>query len=101
MTSQQLNPGSRYPQFHGAEANLSDRELIHLTEVDHHDHEALVPQRAATAEIPRVSRFARSADNPSLAEVGIAVVDNAQRRGVGRALVRPLAARAGQEEITT
>ncbi|HJS92933.1 MAG TPA: GNAT family N-acetyltransferase [Solirubrobacteraceae bacterium] len=96
----QLSSGSRSRRFHSAPAGLSDRELGYLTEVDHHDHGALVAQRAATGEILGVARFVRSAGNPALAEVEIAVFDSAQRRGLGRALMHRLVERARQEGTT-
>jgi hypothetical protein len=38
----QLSSESRYRRFLVPAAELSERDLRYLTEVDHHDHEALV-----------------------------------------------------------
>lgn len=97
---EQLGQDSRFRRFHGAKAGLSARELTYITEVDHHDHEALVAERAATGEILGVARFVRSPGEPALAEVGIAVVDHAQRQGIGRAVLERLKERAREVGIT-
>ncbi len=97
---EQLGADSRYRRFLGAKASLNDRELVYLTEVDHRDHEALVAEQPATGEILGVARFVRSERNSSVAEVGIAVVDHAQRQGLGRVLMDRLASRAREEGVT-
>jgi GNAT superfamily N-acetyltransferase len=97
---EQLRADSRYRRFLGAKASLNDRELVYLTEVDHRDHEALVAEQPATGEILGVARFVRSERNSSVAEVGIAVVDHAQRQGLGRVLMDRLASRAREEGVT-
>lgn len=95
-----LGPDSRYRRFLSAKGSLNDRELVYLTEVDHHDHEALVAEQSATGDILGVARFVRSERNSSVAEVAIAVVDHAQRQGLGRALLDGLASRAREEGVT-
>ncbi len=95
-----LGADSRYRRFLGAKASLNDRELAYFTDVDHHDHEALVAEQSTTGDILGLARFVRSERSSSVAEVGIAVVDYAQRQGLGRALLARLASRAREEGVT-
>jgi GNAT superfamily N-acetyltransferase len=95
----ELSPESRYRRFLGATGELSDSDLRYLTEVDHHDHEALVAVEAGTEHGVGVARFVRSQDDPEVAEIAIAVADPWQRRGVGSALLRRLNERARHEGI--
>jgi GNAT superfamily N-acetyltransferase len=69
-------------------------------EVDHHDHEALVAVDPDTSEGVGVARYLRSNDDPRVAEMAVAVVDDWQRRGVGGRLAGALADRAREEGIT-
>src|SRR5437660_3402126 len=39
---EKLSPESRYRRFFSPLSRLSERDLAYLTEVDHHDHEALI-----------------------------------------------------------
>jgi RimJ/RimL family protein N-acetyltransferase len=97
---ERLSPESRYRRFFGGLTQLSDATLHYLTEVDGHDHVAIV----ALTESPDlktetglgVARFVRLKDEPSVAEAAVTVVDDAQRRGLGRLLATTLA-QAAQE----
>jgi GNAT superfamily N-acetyltransferase len=80
-------------------AELTDDVVTYLTEVDHHDHEALAAIDAETGEGVGVARFVRSADRPDTAEAAVAVIDDWQGRGVGTALLDLLAERARAEGI--
>ena len=91
---ERLGADSRYRRLLVGKASLNDRELVDFTEVDHHE------EQSATGDILGVARFVRSERNSSVAEVGIAVVDNAQRQGLGRALLDRLASRAREEGVT-
>jgi len=93
-----LSERSRYQRFMTPIDELSDSQLRYLTEVDHHDHEALVAFDAPTGDGVGVGRFVRLAD-PSSAEAAVTVVDSWQGRGLGTALSRLLAARAREEGI--
>src|SRR4051794_35271326 len=77
---------------------LRERDLDYLTNVDHHDHEALVVTDANTGAGVAVARFVRT--GPDVAEPAIVVADDWQGRGVGGALLDALAARAREEGIT-
>ena len=48
-----------------AVSELSESQLAYLTEVDHHDHEALVAADAGTGEAIGVGRFVRLEDGTS------------------------------------
>jgi acetyltransferase len=79
-------------RFFTAKPRLSANELRYLTEVDGHDHIALV---AVAAEDPStivgVARSVRLAEAPDTAEWAIVVVDEWQGQGLGGALARALA----------
>ncbi len=79
-------------------AELTDAQLDYLTQVDHHDHEALV---ALTDDggLVGVARFVRLADDPAAAEAAVTVADDWQGRRIGTMLTRALAARAQEEGV--
>ena len=93
------SPESRYRRFFSPTSGLSAAQLRYLTEIDHHRHEALQAIDAETNEGIGVARFVRSADDPTVAEVAVAVVDEWQGRGVASTLLHDLAARAREEGI--
>jgi nucleotide-binding universal stress UspA family protein len=98
-TYERMSPESRYRRFFAAAPELSESMVVYFTEVDHHDHEALIALDAGGDDLVGVSRFVRSPDDPEIAEVAIAVVDAWHGRGLGRALLERLAGRARQEGI--
>jgi RimJ/RimL family protein N-acetyltransferase len=79
-------------------AELSESQLTYLTEVDHHDHEALVAF-TEDGELVGVARFVRVADEPDAAEAAVTVGDDWQGRGLGTALTQELARRAQEEDV--
>lgn len=93
------SPESRYRRFFSPTPRLSAAQLRYLTEVDHHSHEALQAVDPRTEEGLGVARFVRSPDDPSVAEVAVAVVDDWQGRGLASTLLRDLATRARKEGI--
>jgi GNAT superfamily N-acetyltransferase len=95
-----LSEQSRYRRFLSPRGPLSQAELSYLTEVDHHDHEALVAVDPETEEGVGVARFIRSPEDPAVAELAVAVADDWQRQGVGSVLAAELAKRARDEGIT-
>ena len=94
-----LGAGSRYRRFLGHKKELSVDELASLTEVDHHDHEALAAVRPETGEGLGVARFVRLPERRHVAEAAVTVIDDWQGRGVGGLLLRRLAERAREEGI--
>jgi GNAT superfamily N-acetyltransferase len=97
---ERLSELSRYRRFLSPTSHLSARQLAYLTDVDHHDHEALVAIDPSSRDGLAVARYVRSTENPGEAEFAVAVADDWQRRGLGTALLRQLAARARAEGIT-
>jgi acetyltransferase len=96
-----LSETARYQRFLGAMQRLTTSQLRYLTEVDHHDHEALVALGPDEAGFIGVARYVRDAQRPDHAEVAVAVVDDWQNRGVATELLRRLSARARAEGIET
>lgn len=97
---ERLSEQSRYRRFLSPHGRLTPAELRYFTAVDHHDHEALVALDPESGEGVGVARFVRSTEDPTVAEVAIAVVDDWQRRGVGTRLAGELARRAREEGIS-
>jgi RimJ/RimL family protein N-acetyltransferase/nucleotide-binding universal stress UspA family protein len=95
----QLSDHSRYMRFQTPLQELSDEQLAYLTDVDHHDHEALIALASdgADHEIVGVARFVRV--NPDVAECAIVVADEWQGRGVGTELLDRLVERARDEDV--
>ena len=77
---------------------LSPSQLRYLTEVDHHDHEALIAFDSGRGEPVGVARFVRLDDGTS-AEAAVTIVDEWQGRGLGTALTSLLAERAREEGV--
>ena len=94
---ERLSPESRYRRFFAAVPRLSARDLDYLTQIDHHDHEALVALDADTGQGVAVARFVRT--GPDQAEPAMVVADDWQGRGVATALLDALVLRAREEGI--
>jgi GNAT superfamily N-acetyltransferase len=96
-----LSPQSKLARFLAPKHSLSRAELRYLTEVDHHDHEALVAVSRFRGRVLGAARFVRNSDDLTSAEVAVEVIDEVQGRGIGRLLAVRLAERARAEKITT
>jgi GNAT superfamily N-acetyltransferase len=94
-----LSEQSRYQRFLTVREELSSGELRYLTEIDHHDHDALIALDASTGEGVAVARFIRSRTDVGAAEAAVVVADAWQRRGLGRALTALIADRARSEGV--
>ena len=94
-----LSAESRQARFLIRKDELSEAELRYFTDVDHHDHEALVALNAADGRCVGVARFVRAVDDDEAAEVAVTVVDDWQRRGIGAVLLRQLRERALLEGV--
>jgi GNAT superfamily N-acetyltransferase len=92
-----LSPESRYERFLSPLDQLSNSMLRYFTEVDHHDHEALVAFDTAGRAVG-VARYVREED-PDVAEAAIIVADDWHGRGLGTALLHELAERAREEGV--
>ena len=93
-----LSPETRYRRFFGPVNQLRERDLDYLTQIDHHDHEALVAVAVDSGEGIGVARFVRT--EPEEAEPAIVVVDDWHGRGVATILLNALVDRAREEGIT-
>ena len=89
-----LGEQSRYRRFFTVMPELPESTLKAAVDVDHVDHEALVAVPLLSAEIVGECRFIRLPDQPDTAEIGVAVVDAWQGRGLGSALLASLSERA-------
>jgi GNAT superfamily N-acetyltransferase len=98
---ERLSPESRYRRFFAAKTGLTDAELRYLTEVNHVDHVAIgaTRRRRGKTEALGVGRCIRFADRPTVADVAITVVDDAQGKGLGRILLARLIAAARERGI--
>jgi GNAT superfamily N-acetyltransferase len=94
-----LSDETRYRRFLSAKIALSESELDYFTEVDHHDHEAIVAVDPATSELVGVARYVRFAGRPEEAEVAVTVADAFQGQGVGTILMGELVDRARAEGV--
>jgi RimJ/RimL family protein N-acetyltransferase len=93
-----LSPETRYRRFFSPLQSLNSQDLRYLTEVDHHDHEALAAVNPENGMIVGVARYVRSED-PAEAEVAVVVGDPWQGRGVATALLERLVERAREAGI--
>jgi GNAT superfamily N-acetyltransferase len=66
---------------------LTKGDLRYLTEIDGHDHVALVAVRMDDpSRFIAVARYVRLADNPEAAEVAVTVADHMQGKKIGKQL---------------
>jgi RimJ/RimL family protein N-acetyltransferase len=95
---ERLSPETRYRRFFSPLQSLSETDLRYLTEVDHHNHEAIAAVNPENGMIVGVARFVRS-DDPTEAEVAVVVGDPWQGHGVATVLLQRLVGRAREEGI--
>jgi RimJ/RimL family protein N-acetyltransferase len=94
----ELSDESRYRRFLSPVPRLTASTLRYLTEVDHHDHEAVVAI-SPDGEPMGVARYVRADPDGDSAEVAVTVVDRWQGRGLGTALLARLTERAREEGV--
>ena len=94
-----LSETSRQQRFLGPKPRLTAAELRYLTEVDGHDHYAIVAVMPGTDDIVASARWVRLATDPLAAEAAVVVCDDLQGRGLGKQLARMLADAARVEGI--
>ena len=94
-----LSDKSRRMRFLARKDQLSAAELRYLTDVDHHDHEALGALDQADGRGVGVARYVRDAEDRHTAEIAITIVDDWQGRGLGTELLTRLSGRARSEGI--
>ena len=94
-----LSARSRQLRFLGPKKMLSAAELRYLTDVDHHDHEAIGALSPAEGRGVGITRYIRDADDPRAAEIAVTIADDWQGRGLGTELLARLSDRARQAGI--
>ena len=98
-----LSPASRYRRFFGGMGALSEETLRYLTDVDGVNHVAFIVGTISpdlkTETGLGVGRFIRSTEDPAVAEAAVTVVDDAQRKGLGRLLLMTLADAARERGV--
>lgn len=96
-----LGPESRYRRFLRPMLELDEGTVRYLTDIDHHDHEAVIALDEGCEEGLGVARYVRDPKRPDTAEVAVTVVDEWQGRGLGTLLLEMISVRAREEGITT
>lgn len=96
-----LSGESRYRTFLVPSPELSERMLRYLTNVDRHDHEAMVAVDEPSGEGLGVARYVRDLARPERAEVAVTVTDDRQGAGLGTLLLDVISARARDEGVRT
>jgi GNAT superfamily N-acetyltransferase len=81
-------------RFLTGKKELSGAEMRYFTDVDHHDHEALVALNQADGRGVGIARYIRDAGDPHAAEITITIIDDWHGRGLGTGLLTRLSARA-------
>ncbi|HJQ82945.1 MAG TPA: GNAT family N-acetyltransferase [Candidatus Binatia bacterium] len=95
-----LSEETRYRRFFTAMPELPERTLERLLATDGWNHLAIGAVDAVTGEGYGLARFMRLEEAPDVAEAAIVVVDDLQRRGLGKLLLTRLAAAAHERGIT-
>ena len=93
-----MSAESRQARFLIRKDELTEAEVRYFSDVDHHDHEAIIALSADGRGVG-VARFVRAVDDDQAAEVAVTVIDDWQRRGLGAVLLGQLLERALQEDI--
>ena len=96
-----LTPESRYRRFMAPITELTEQQLVELTEVDYHDRFAWMAFSLDEAGTPGmgVSRYVRDSADPAVAEAAVTVIDDYHKRGLGRILLEFLGAVALENGI--
>lgn len=82
-----LSEESQRKRFLAPKPRLTQRDLRYLTELDGHDHVALIALRLDNPRrVVGVARYVRLPGDPESAEVAVTVADNMQGQGIGKAL---------------
>lgn len=95
----ETSPESRYRRFLTPLSRLTEEQLDYLTNVDFVNHVAWGAEVAETSRGIAIGRWIRLQDDPETAEAAIAVIDEYQGQGVGRALLWLLAASAVERGV--
>jgi GNAT superfamily N-acetyltransferase len=100
---ERLSPESRYRRFFGGLTHLTEATLDYLTRVDGQDHVAIVAVGESydlkTEHGMGVARFVRLKDDAGAADAAVTVIDDFQRKGLGRLLATTLAEAARERGV--
>jgi GNAT superfamily N-acetyltransferase len=96
-----LSSESRYRRFLTPMPRLSEATVRQLTDIDHHDHEAVIALDESGTDALGIARYVRDPERPDAGEVAVTVVDDWQGRGLGTLLLNAIAARAREDGIRT
>jgi GNAT superfamily N-acetyltransferase len=96
---ERLSFESRYARFLSPMEHMSPAMVRYFTEVDHHDHEALVAVDPDEDRMVAVARYVRERDDVEVAEAAVTVADDWHGRGLGTAMLHELAERARDEGV--
>ena len=91
---ERLSPESRYRRFMAQVDRLTDEQLVYLTEIDYHDHYALMALDLDHGPGIGVARYVRLRGEPEVAEAAVTVIDDYQGRGLGHLLLQAIGAAA-------
>ena len=95
-----LSAESRYRRFFSPMPKLPDRMLRRLTQTDDWDHLAVIAEPVTEdGAALGVARYVRLLDAPATAEASVAVIDEMQRKGLGRLLLTTLVEAARERGI--
>ena len=89
---ERLSPESRYRRFLTPMEKLGESQLTYLTDVDHHDHEAMIALDLSTPGEVVGSRALRAGceERSDRAEAAVTVADDWQGKGLGGRLTQIL-----------
>ena len=83
----ELSPRSQYRRFLAPKPVLTTGDLRYLTEIDGHDHVALIALHLHEQNrLVAVARYVRLKDDPEAAEVAVTVADAMQGKKIGKQL---------------
>ena len=99
----QLSADSRYFRFFTPSPRLTEEQIRYFTEVDQENHVAWIAVNPVLPGQPGlgIGRFVRRDDRPSVAEFALTVIDAAQRKGLGSALLAVLYVLAQERDVRT
>ena len=95
-----LTPESRRRRFLSPKLELTPRELMYFTDLDHVKHEAIAAVDERDGSIVGVGRYARFVDRAGVADLAVEVADELQGMGIGTVLARCTVLRARENGLT-
>jgi GNAT superfamily N-acetyltransferase len=87
-----LSPESRLRRFLSPKSSLSDREVAFLTDVGRAERAAMAAVDVRDGSVLGIARYVEHHGRPGVADTAVAVADEAQRQGIGTALMARLIA---------